>query len=139
MFERICCLVVVPFVVDKHNNCHLPLNPSHTHSDEFSYTKVQDVVINTSGTNRKDHPMIEPRDQYDHHTLRRPCHRACHRAGVEVFAPYDLRRSMATTARATLGKEAAMVLLGHASTSTTEIYLLEEVQEAVKVAKALSA
>ena len=36
-------------------------------------------------------------------------------------------------------KEAAKVLLGHASTSTTEIYLLEEVQEAMKVAKALSA
>ena len=28
--------------------------------------------------------------------------------------------------------------LGHSSTSTTEIYLLEEVQEAMKVAKALS-
>ena len=34
--------------------------------------------------------------------------------------------------------EAAQVLLGHASTSTTEIYLLEEVQEAMKVAKAFS-
>jgi site-specific recombinase XerD len=45
---------------------------------------------------------------------------------------------MATRARATLGKEAAKVLLGHASTSTTEIYLLEEVQEAMKVAKAFS-
>jgi hypothetical protein len=37
-----------------------------------------------------------------------------------------------------LGEEAAKVLLGHASTSTTEIYLLEEVQEAMKVAKVLS-
>jgi len=37
-----------------------------------------------------------------------------------------------------LGKEATKVLLGHAKTSTTEIYLLEEVQEAVKVAKLLS-
>ncbi|MFC1637242.1 hypothetical protein ACFL5Z_20680 [Planctomycetota bacterium] len=35
-------------------------------------------------------------------------------------------------------KEAAKVLLGHAKTSTTEIYLLEEVQEAVKVAKLLA-
>ena len=46
---------------------------------------------------------------------------------------------MATRTRATLGKEATKVLLGHAKTSTTEIYLLEEVQEAVKVAKLLAA
>jgi len=93
---------------------------------------------NSPGTNRKEHPMIKPRDRYDHHTLRKACQRACLRAGVESFVPYDLRRSMATRARATLGKEAAQVLLGHASTSTTEIYLLEEVQEAMKVAKAFS-
>lgn len=37
-----------------------------------------------------------------------------------------------------LGKETVKVLLGHSSTSTSEIYLLEEVQEAMKVAKALS-
>ena len=93
---------------------------------------------NRPGTNRKEHPMIQPRNRYDHHTLRKACQRACLRAGVKTFVPYDLRRSMATRARATLGKEAAKVLLGHASTSTTEIYLLEEVKEAMKVAKALS-
>ncbi|MFC1634035.1 tyrosine-type recombinase/integrase [Planctomycetota bacterium] len=93
---------------------------------------------NRPGTNRKDHPMIKPRDCYDHHTLRRACQRACKKAGVELFVPYDLRRSMATRTRATLGKEATKVLLGHAKTSTTEIYLLEEVQEAVKVAKLLA-
>jgi len=82
--------------------------------------------------------MIKPRDRYDHHSLRKACQRACLRAGVFTFVPYDLRRSMATRARATLGKDAARVLLGHASSSTTEIYLLEEVQEAMKVAKAFS-
>ena len=94
---------------------------------------------NRPGTNRKEHPMIKPRARYDHHTLRRACQRACKKAGVEPFVPYDLRRSMATRTRATLGKEATKVLLGHAKTSTTEIYLLEEVQEAVKVAKLLAA
>ena len=37
-----------------------------------------------------------------------------------------------------VGKEAAEVLLGHAKTDTTDIYLLEEVQEAIKVAKMLA-
>ena len=45
---------------------------------------------------------------------------------------------MATRARATLGRERVKAFLGHSSTSTTEIYPLEEVQEAMKVAKALS-
>jgi integrase len=94
---------------------------------------------NRPGTNRNEHPMIKPRDCYDHATLRRACQRACKKAGVEIFVPYDLRRTMATRTRATLGKEATKVLLGHTKTSTTEIYLLEEVQEAVKVAKLLSA
>jgi hypothetical protein len=42
---------------------------------------------------------------------------------------------MATGARSTLGKEAAKLLLGHTKTDTTDIYLLEEVQETIKVAK----
>ena len=63
--------------------------------------------------------------------------RACTRAGVEKIRPYDLRRTVATGTRSILGKEAAKVLLGHTRTDTTDIYLLDEVQEAVKVAKQL--
>jgi len=92
---------------------------------------------NRPGSNRKEHPMIRPGEKYDHNTLRRACQRACRRAGVETFTPYDLRRSLATRARASLGKEAAKALLGHTSTPTTDIYLLDEVQEAMKVANQL--
>jgi hypothetical protein len=45
---------------------------------------------------------------------------------------------MATRTRSILGKEAAKVLLGHTETTTTDIYLLEEVQEAAKAAKRLA-
>ena len=93
---------------------------------------------NSPGTNRKKHPMITPGEKYDHHALRCACRRGCIRAGVEVFVPYDLRRTKATGTRAILGKEAAKVLLGHTKTDTTDIYLLEEVQEAMKVAKLLA-
>ena len=75
---------------------------------------------------------------YMHNALRIACKRACIKGGVDVFTPYDLRRSVATGVRALLGKENARVLLGHANTDTTEIYLLEEVQEAIKVAKMLN-
>jgi integrase len=80
---------------------------------------------------------IKVRDKYDHHSLRRACKRACAKAGVKEFSPYDIRRTAATGTRSILGKEAAKVLLGHTNTDTTEIYLLDEVQEAIKVAKQL--
>ena len=83
--------------------------------------------------------MVKPGEKYDHHALRNACKRGCERAGVEVFVPYDLRRTRATGTRATLGKEAAKVLLGHTKTDTTDIYLLDEVQEAMKVAELLDA
>ena len=92
---------------------------------------------NRPGTNRKKHPMVKPGKKYDHHSLRNACKRGCKRTGVEVFVPYDLRRTKATGTRSILGKEAAKVLLGHTKTDTTDIYLLEEVQEAIKVAKLL--
>ena len=93
---------------------------------------------NKPGTNRKEHPMIKPGECYTANALRIACQRGCKRAGVEPFKPYDLRRSVATATRARLGKEAAKVLLGHTKTDTTDIYLLDEVQEAMKIAKQLA-
>jgi integrase len=93
---------------------------------------------NRQGTNRKKDPMIKPGERYTTNALRIACRRGCVRASVEPFKPYDLRRSVATGTRSILGKEAAKVLLGHVKTDTTDIYLLEEVQEAMKVAKLLA-
>ena len=92
---------------------------------------------NRPGTNRKEHPMIKPGEEYKPRSLRVALKRACKRAGVLRFTPYDLRRSAATRIRSELGKEAAKLILGHVSTDTTEIYLLDEVKEAMKVAKQL--
>ena len=94
---------------------------------------------NRRGTNRKEHPMIKPGEYYTSQTLNVAVRRACRRAGVERFTPYDLRRSAATRIRSKLGKDAARLILGHVSTDTTEIYLLEEAQEVKKVAKQLDA
>jgi len=93
---------------------------------------------NRPGTNRKSHPMIIPSQKYEPHALCTACKRGCTRAKIELFVPYDLRRTKATATRSILGKDAAKVLLGHTKTDTTDIYLLEEVQEAMKVAKLLA-
>ena len=93
---------------------------------------------NKPGSNRKKNPMIQPRDHYDSNSLRKACQRGCIRAGIQIFSPYDLRRTAATNVRAKFGKQDARTLLGHTKISTTEIYLLEEVQEAIKIAKKLN-
>jgi integrase len=84
------------------------------------------------------HPMIKPGKMYAGSSLNNAVKRACKQAGVDKFTPYDLRRSAATRIRATLSKDAARLLLGHVSAATTEIYLLDEVREAMEVAKKLA-
>jgi integrase len=82
--------------------------------------------------------MIQPGEKYTVNALKIAYHRGCERVGVEPFKPYDLRRNTATGIRSILDKEAAKLILGHTKTETTDIYLLEEVQEAMKVAKLLA-
>jgi integrase len=81
--------------------------------------------------------MVKPGAVYTATSFYSAVRRACKRAAVEPFSPYDLRRSAATRVRAALSKEDARLLLGHVSTDTTQIYLLEEVKESIKVAKRL--
>ena len=56
-----------------------------------------------------------------------------------VFTPCDLRRTAATRVRAALSREDARLLLGHVSADTTDIYLLDEVRETIKIARRLDA
>ncbi len=97
---------------------------------------VEDYVFKPEEATKVINKKI--RQKYDHNSFCRAVKRGCKRADVDVFVPYDLRRTTATGTRAILGKEAAKVLLGHTKTDVTDIYLLEEVQEAMKVAKLLS-
>lgn len=70
----------------------------------------------------------------------KPLHKDPYEAVKEMVNPNKCLtvRDLLTRFHVYARKEAAKVLLGHASTSITEIYLLEEVQEAMKVAKAFS-
>jgi integrase len=138
---RECQQILLPRIKDFSSKAYI-FDPRES-MREFLAKKAQQRKTplnsgNRPGTNRKEYPTIRPGERYCREAVREACRRACRRAGVEPFTPYDLRRSMATRTRATLDKEAAKVLLGHADTSTTDVYLLEEVQEAIKVAKLLA-
>jgi integrase len=91
---------------------------------------------NGPGTNRVVHPMIQPRDHYDNESFCKAVKKACGRGGVDPhFTPYDVRRTTITRIRAIAGKDVAALLTGHTRVETTDIYLLGEVQEAMKAAK----
>ena len=122
-FERVR---VIPLTKESQNILKPRLKGLKSHRYVFKPTEATKII------NKKI------RDRYDHNSFCRAVKRGCKRAKVDVFVPYDLRRTTATGARSILGKEAAKVLLGHTKTDTTDIYLLDEVQEAMKIAKLLA-
>ena len=75
------------------------------------------------------------RDCYDKHSYRRVIVRACKKAGIESWTPYQLRHSAATIIRKKYGIEAARVVLGHKNLSTTEIYAEADRESAIEAMK----
>ena len=61
--------------------------------------------------------------------------RACDRAGVERWAPNQLRHNAATRLRAEHGLHAARVILGHADERVTTVYAEADMEQAKKIAQ----
>lgn len=136
------CIDILSKRIDDFDSQQVVFSPKDS-IREFLETKQQNrktplTCGNIPGSNRKKKPKFNIGDQYNNNSLELACERGCFKAGVERFVPYDLRRTAATKTRAVLGKGAARTLLGHTDESTTDIYLLDEVREAMKVAKALA-
>jgi len=85
---------------------------------EARQSKVQPSQIDRSA----DYPKRPPGDHYTTASYRRAVTYACLKAGIPVWSPNQLRHSCGTKLRAEFGLEAARVVLGHTSVSTTEIY-----------------
>jgi integrase len=62
------------------------------------------------------------RERYTKDTYGRAIRRACEANGIPRWTPNQLRHSRATVIRERFGIEAAMVVLGHSDSGTTEIY-----------------
>lgn len=75
---------------------------------------------NNVGQNRRSNPRRQPSDCYSTASFRRAIHRACENASLEKWSPNQLRKATATEIRSNCDLEAAQVILGHASKSTTE-------------------
>ena len=81
-------------------------------------TRVQPSQADRS----KRTPEKAPGERYDTDSYRRAITYGCHRAGVHKWHPHQLRHNAATMLRKEFGLDAARAVLGHSSTSMTEIY-----------------
>jgi len=75
----------------------------------------------------------EPRAHYDDESYCQAVTRGCRRAGIPKWTPGQLRHNAATEIRQQYGIEAARLILGHQSTSTTEIYAEKNLRQAMEI------
>lgn len=80
------------------------------------FHRDEDTPPNPTKTDRK------VGDRYDVAALRRAIARACKKAKVDPWFPYQLRHGAATRARGAAGLDGAQAMLGHAHASITEVY-----------------
>lgn len=97
--------------------------------------KVPTSCGNRRGTNRKVNPKRTPGNQYSVDSYRKAIQRAARRAGVERWAPHQLRHSAATTVRKQFGLDACQAVLGHRGAKVSEIYAELDTAKAKEVAR----
>jgi integrase len=87
-------------------------------------SRKRKTKLPSARTRRKtENPRRPPGDRYGSHSYRRAVCAAIRRAGVPLWSPNRLRHTTATEVHEKLGPEAAQLLLGHSSVTTTEIYI----------------
>ena len=95
----------------------------------FSPRDAEQERYSKASSHRRPNQAPSPRktgrtlgEYYTPGSLRKAVQRACTKAGLPVWTPYQLRHSAATAIRKRYGLEAAQVLLGHSRADVTQIY-----------------
>lgn len=89
---------------------------------------------NIVGSNRRINPKRRPGEKYTKDSYNRAIRRACDKAGVKRWTPYQLRHMTATAIRESLDLEAAKALLGHSTSAMTEHYAKQSLNKAIAAA-----
>lgn len=79
----------------------------------------------------------EPREHYDDESYCQAVTRGCEKAAIPKWTPGQLRHNAATEIRHRYGIEAARLILGHQSVSTTEIYAEKNLRQAMTIMEAI--
>ncbi len=114
-----------------------PRESSQSRLDEFRMKRI--ASGGGSGGNRKpkkEKPNRQPGKQYTPESYCRAVVRACKRAGITPFTPYQIRHLFAETTRDEQGMDRAQAAMGHEDPRTTQGYAKRSFRLAVEVAKA---
>ena len=127
--------VVKPFLNrDSEQFLFTPREAQQQRSAEMRENRQSPI---TSQTRRRDE-RTERRQYNPRYTVDsygRAIKRACQQAGVQPWAPNQLRHLYATEVRAKYGLEAAQIMLGHANADVTQIYAERDRERARQIAK----
>lgn len=97
-------------------------------ADEYLFKPMAAFKEAFAGCEGRHQPVKEPKtarrmgEHFNVCALRHAIKRACVKAEVEPWFPYQLRHGAATRARAAAGLDGAQAMLGHAHASITEVY-----------------
>ena len=107
--------------------------PADAAAERHAFSEVIDAQKTPSRRARDAQRAACPRRAYSDHysaeAFREAVQRACGRAGVPVFTPYQIRKARATEIDRNQGAEAAAILLGHKSIKTTIDHYIDPRQE----------
>lgn len=81
-------------------------------------------------------PRVKPGEKYTQDSYRRAIHRACKRAKVEQWFPYQLRHLNLTEVRDALSAEHAQAIGGHSRIDMTNTYAKAKISKAIEAAHA---
>ncbi len=126
-------LTLAPFLDrDPEAYCFSPKESAQWHREQRSAkrTTPDGPGRNKPGTNRKKNPKRQPGEKFAKDSLNQAVKRACEKAGVERWTPYQLRHTAATAVAEAMGLDGARALLGHSSDRMTMRYVKTKQDEA---------
>lgn len=125
--------------VEPHQYIFTPSKSEQTRRAAVSSTRTTPPHVgNRPGSNRVRRPKRSPGDRYTDASYRRCIERACQKANVEKWTPYQLRHAQATRIADRFGLETASQVLGHADIATTrKVYAKTAIGAAAAVAKVM--
>jgi integrase len=112
-----------------------PLFQPRQASEDADKAKIRTTRTEAQRAKRRRRKKRVFRPMYSKNSYATAIERACHRAGIPVWRPNQLRHALATRVRREHGLEAAQVVLGHSKADVTQVYAERDLAKAVEVAK----
>ncbi len=131
--------LLLPFLVRAADDyCFSPAESAQWHRDQRTANrKTPPRYGNRPGTNRKAKPKKQPGRKFTKDGLNQAVQRACKKAGVPKWTPYQLRHTAATEVARAKGLDVARAFLGHTTEKMTRNYVkqMQDNEKAIEAAK----